>query len=184
MIRLGKMMLFGLGSTAFVILVLWMFANTELSKEGLNSITTYVEKQIRTDDELNIPKVKIILAEADSNDTALSDDDFVSNNALFDIRLSIPKISREITMGENLLVSIDLINFGDPGKISTSISYIITNSNGDIILIEHEKKVVETQTSHIKVIDLPDLSSGNYKLFVEVIYFNASAIAVEEFKVI
>ena len=52
------------------------------------------------------------------------------------------------------------------------------------MLIEHEKRVVETQASFLKTIDLPDLSYGNYKLFVEMLYSNTSAIATGEFRAI
>jgi len=83
------------------------------------------------------------------------------------------------------LVSIDLINFGGPGKTNVSLAYIITNSEGDIVLIEHEKRIVETQDSFLKTIDLPDeLKYGDYKILVEMLYSNTSAVTTGEFRVL
>ncbi len=106
-----------------------------------------------------------------------------TSNALFDIKLSVPEKYRLISLGEDVSIVIELINFGETEKTNVSISYIITNSEGDVVLIEHEKKVVETQMSYLKTIDLPSLQSGNYKLFVEILYSNTSAIANGEFNI-
>ena len=140
--------------------------------QDFDGITTYVKSDIQRKGLFYYP-VKIILEAAE----AIGD-------ALFDIILTIPEKSREIESGEDLLISIELINFGGPGETNVSIAYIITNSKGDIILIEHEKRVVETQASFLKTIDFPDLSYGKYKLFVEMLYSNTSAITTGEFKVI
>lgn len=102
---------------------------------------------------------------------------------MFDVKLSIPEKYKLISPGEDVSVIVELINFGEAEKTNVSISYIVTNARGDIVLMEHEKKVVEPQMSYLKTIDLPYLESGNYKLFVELLYSNRSAIANGEFNV-
>ncbi len=167
---LNKKMTIGLGSSALIILIV-TFVSVGIGGGDLGSITTYVKSE--TQEKGLFHSVKIILEATE----AIGD-------ALFDVILTIPEKSREIEPGEDLLISIELINFGGPGETNVSIAYIITNSKGDIVLIEHEKRVVETQASFLKTIDIPDLSYGNYKLFVEMLYSNTSAIATGEFKAI
>ena len=104
-------------------------------------------------------------------------------DALFDIILTIPEKSKFIESGEKLLISVELLNFGQPGKINVTLNYIVTNSFGDLVFIEHENRVVETQISFLKELDLPKLR-GRHKLFVELLYSNTSAIASEEFTVV
>ena len=145
-----------------------------LMKRGdLSSITTYVESENPVKELFNGP-VKIIREATE----AIGD-------ALFDIILTIPDKSRQIKPNEDLMLSIELINFGSHGKTDVSLAYIITNSYGDVILIEHQDKVIQTQASFIKEIDLPEkLTYGTYKIFIEMLYSNASAIATGEFEVI
>ncbi|MBW2988784.1 hypothetical protein KY358_00535 [Candidatus Woesearchaeota archaeon] len=106
-----------------------------------------------------------------------------TGDALFDISLTIPAESRRLAPYETLLVQLDLINFGGPGRTDTSISYIITNSFGDILTIEHERRAVETQESFFREIDVSNLQYGDYTLFVEMLYSNTSAIASGEFSI-
>jgi len=105
-------------------------------------------------------------------------------NALFDITISLPEKPKEGVPAKDLLVSVNLINFGEPGKINVSINYILTNSNGDIILIEHEKRTIETQMSFLKTIELPELPPDSYKIYAELMYSNTSAIAAEQFDIL
>jgi len=171
----------GIGLISIVILILAIGAFTNMRTSGglsditgdIMGITTYVESDIQVTREPYSLPVKIILEKIEA-----------VGNALFDIILTIPGKSRGAISSEDLLISIELINFGEPGKTNVSIAYIITNSKGDVVLIEHEKRVVETQTSYLKTIDLPDLESGYYILFVELLYSNTSAIATEEFTII
>lgn len=103
-------------------------------------------------------------------------------DALFDIILTIP--DDEILLRENLLISVELTNFGSAGKTDVELTYIITDSFGNVVLIEHEKRVVETQLSFLKEINLPnDLGYGNYNLLVEMLYSDTSALASKSFKI-
>lgn len=161
----------GLGSTILIGLIVTLVGIGSGGRD-IEGITVFVKSEIQEKGLFYLP-VKIILEVAE----AIGD-------ALFDIVLTIPEKSREIESGEDLLISLELINFGGPGETDVSIAYIITNSKGDIVLIEHEKRVVETQVSFLKTIDIPDLSYGKYKLFVEMLYSNTSAIATGEFRAI
>src|SRR3989344_2119448 len=104
--------------------------------------------------------------------------------ALFDIHLSILPESKIVEQGEALLVSVELRNLGQPGKVSVNLNYIITNEEGSVVYIEHETKEVETQDTFLKEIVLPKLSYGKYKLLVELLYSDTSAVAQEEFRVV
>lgn len=104
--------------------------------------------------------------------------------ALFDIALEIPPRSAEVTSGKNLLISVALTNFGSGELTNISLNYIVTNSRGDVVFIEHEKNVVETQYSFLKALELPNLNKGQYQVFAELLYSNTSAIASEKFKII
>jgi len=106
-----------------------------------------------------------------------------ATGALFDIILLVPEKYREVKSGEELLLSVELFNFGGPGETTVYISYIITNSQGDVVLIEHEERTVETQDSFLKEIQLPEVKYGTYKVFIEMLYSNTSAVATSEFRV-
>lgn len=171
--KLNTKMQIGINLAVFLALAIGVFMSTGTNGGDASGVTSYIKAKIPVSERLFVP-VKIILEKAEA-----------IGNALFDIILTIPEKSREITPGEDFLVSIELLNFGGPGKTNVSISYIITNSVGDVVLIEHEKKVVETQQSFLKTIDLPDeLTYGDYKLFVEMLYSNTSAVATGEFRVL
>ena len=169
--KLSKKIIIGISSTVVITLV--MFVGIGIEKEGLSALTTYSGDETQANKEQTYLPIKIILGKTEP-----------ASNALFDIIVTIPEDSREVIPGENLLLSIELINFGEPGKTNVSINYIITNSKGDIVLIKHERRVVETQLEFLNEIDLPDLKYGNYKLFVELLYSNTSAIATDEFRFI
>ena len=172
--KLNEKIKMGISLTVFIALAIGIFMNTGIYGGDASGVTSYIKAKISLNKEDPYLPVKIILGKAEA-----------IGNALFDIILTIPEKSRELTPGEDLLTSIELINFGDPGKTNISINYIITNSKGDIVLIEHEKRVVETQDSFLKTIDLPDkLKYGNYRLFAEMLYSNTSAVATGEFRVL
>jgi hypothetical protein len=107
-----------------------------------------------------------------------------ATKALFDIALTIPPESANINPGQSLLTSVALTNFGSEGQTNVSLTYIVTNSRGYVVFIEHENRVVETQESFLKTLALPRLDSGEYHLFSELIYSNTSAIASGTFNVV
>jgi hypothetical protein len=106
------------------------------------------------------------------------------NGALFDIVVTVPEESIHLQNGQPLLVTVELTNFGRPGETNVTLTYLIAGDNGRLALIEHEKRVVETQQSFLKTLALPGVAPGQYHLYVELLYSNASAIGTSQFRVI
>lgn len=111
------------------------------------------------------------------------------SNSLFDVILAIPEDYREISQGEDLVMSIELTNIGlddsESQIVEGDLTHIVTNTeNGDVVFIEHETVDVRTQTQFLKTLNLQELSPGNYKVFTELIYAgNKWAAASESFRV-
>ncbi|MFH1445329.1 MAG: hypothetical protein ABIF08_02495 [Nanoarchaeota archaeon] len=94
-----------------------------------------------------------------------------STGPLFDVLLSIPEGYNEIKMGDNFLLSVSLVNFGEPGRIDVLMQYRITDVNDRIILTDRETVAVETQTNIIKEFDLPDgIEAGVYTVRAKISY--------------
>lgn len=165
-----KSKLIALAASLLVLGLFGLGISTGSLSGGLESITGIVG--VKTSDLSSSPTItKIIPLKREAT------------GALFDIIVKIPEAYQEVKSGEELLISVELFNFGGPGKTDVSIAYIITNSEGDVILIEHEERVVETQDSFLKEITLPETRYGDHKLFVEMLYSNTSAVATGEFHV-
>ena len=138
------------------------------SEQPLGSLTTYLGERTAA-----LPNTPVIIRQQVQR----------LGNALFDLHVTIPEKSQEIKAGEDILISVELVNFGNPGKTDVALSYIITNVQGEIVLIEHENQAIETQGSFLKSIHLPNLPLGKYTVFVEILYSDKSAIASSEFKI-
>ena len=141
--------------------------------QGQFSITTYLGEKIPIPEENTSGTFTKIITEGKS-----------SGNALFDISLNIPEKYKLIRPYEDVSVVVELVNFGDAEKTIVDVSYIVTSAKGQIVLIEHEERIVETQDSYLKIIDLPYLEKGDYKISVEILYSDKSAIAEGQFSVI
>jgi len=156
---------------AFALLVVLLISLLAMNPNRFGP-TSFIEGNVTLIEKITNTITKIITGETNP-----------TGNALFDIKLTIPEKYKVISSGENISIIVDLTNFGEAGKTNVSLTYIITNSKGDIVLIEHEKKVIETQMSYFKTIDLPYLERDNYKIFIEMLYSNTSATANGEFNV-
>lgn len=105
------------------------------------------------------------------------------NGALFDVILNVPEKSKALSPGDGLLISVELNNVGSQ-KTDTLLTYIVTREDGgDIVYIEHEHRAVETQDQFLKTIDLQELPFGEYKIYLHMLYANATATASGEFKI-
>ena len=94
-----------------------------------------------------------------------------SKSALFDVKTSILPRFKKISAGQTLPVSTELFNFGNIGKIDVYVTYSIMNSSGTKIVEEKESIAVETTTSTLKELHLPEsLPAGTYTVFVVVKY--------------
>lgn len=98
-----------------------------------------------------------------------------AGQALFDVTLTIPQNSVSLSPGEELLLSVELTNFGlEPTE--ADLTYIISRAQGgEIVYIEHEKRPVEQEDHFLKTIALQDLPFGIYKVYVHVLYANGTA---------
>jgi hypothetical protein len=163
--------------TIKVFVVLFLFSAISMGLFFLGSppsITTFIPHEI----------VPNIVTEGSNPITIMSGATVVETTALFDIALNIPK---EFVKGnpENVfIISVALTNFGSEGPKDVSLAYIIIDSKGDVVFIEHENRIVETHSSFLKTLDLPDLKQGEYQLYSELLYYNATAIASGKFKII
>lgn len=99
-----------------------------------------------------------------------------SKKVLFDIKAEIKKGFRVIKSGENVVAKIELFNLGEDNRTEVLMEYVIKDKNGDEILKEQEILVVETKADFLKEFQLPpDLSAGDYSIYVRVIYGNEVA---------
>jgi hypothetical protein len=103
--------------------------------------------------------------------------------ALFDVMISLPE-EKSILRGERLTFATTLYNIGRGGKTDVELVYIVSDNKGNIIYVENENRVVETQDTFVKNLDLGDLRPGSHKLFVELLYSNLTAVASDEFTVL
>ena len=103
--------------------------------------------------------------------------------ALFDIILTIPEKSQVLSPGEELLLSVELTNFGE--QLTTAkITYIITRADGgEIVFIEHESKEVKAQAQFLKTLALQELPLGKYYIYAHLLYGESTATASGEFTV-
>jgi len=91
-----------------------------------------------------------------------------SRKVLFDINLKI--LTKQIEKDNSLKTSINLINFGIPGKVNVSLHYTIIDTNGKTVYEKEEIVPVETQNEFIKNIDTSKLEEGNYTLIIDLRY--------------
>ena len=106
-----------------------------------------------------------------------------AGSALFDVVLTVPEQSKSLRPGEELLVSVELTNFGEQ-LTNAEITYIITRvDGGEMVFIEHESKVVKAQDQFLKTLALQELPLGKYYVYVHLLYGESTATASGEFTV-
>ena len=137
-------------------------------ESGISGITTFVAPEYT-----NFSSVVKIVREKTS----------AVGNALFDVTILVPEKSKVVGPDDDVLLSIELRNFGDPGKINITFTYIVTDDRGKVKLIQHEDREIETQGSFLKTLDPPTLKRGTHTIFVEMLYSNTSAVGTDTFRV-
>src|SRR3989338_1658101 len=97
-----------------------------------------------------------------------------ADGALFDISLTIPEKSQSLSPEEELLLSIELTNIGSQ-ETNVALTYLITRKEGgEIVYIEHENRMVQTQDQFLKSLLLQELPAGNYYVYVHILYNDAT----------
>lgn len=104
---------------------------------------------------------------------------------LLNINVEIPELNQEIFPGELIIAQIEIINFGETGRIDVVLEYIITDPENKAIYSRVETVAVETKLNLIKEINLPEnIDAGTYLLHVNARYGGKVASSIAEFHVI
>ncbi len=94
-----------------------------------------------------------------------------ASTALFDIAFHVDQKSKEVMSGTEILTTVSLINFGEPGKVVTTVVYVIKNGAGEVVYELSEQVPVETQNEFVKSIAIPrELEEGVYTIGVTLKY--------------
>lgn len=109
-----------------------------------------------------------------------------SKDILLDVYTEIPSISKKVLPGGELLTEVRIFNLGAfRGAKDIRIEYKIRDLDGNEIFGEHETIAIETQTSFIKKMHIPEnMEYGNYILYIRAIYNSEVASASARFEVI
>jgi hypothetical protein len=80
-------------------------------------------------------------------------------------------VASRVAPGENLPVSVKLVNFGSNSRTDVTLYYSITNASGEVVQALSQTVAVETTASFIENIPLPPSAlPGNYTVGVRVVY--------------
>ena len=104
---------------------------------------------------------------------------------LFDVSVEIPTGYQIVQAGDDLLVSIKLVNVGSPGRIDVYLDHSIKDEQGKILLTKLETVAVETQANFVRSFYLPPHTRpGAYTVETKLVYFNGQqAISRATFQV-
>jgi hypothetical protein len=157
---------------------------TEISLEPGESKTIRLDFLAKEDTLPNLYLGKITISTAGTEKEILVMIEIESKNALFDVKMKIPDKFLYVLPGEEISAQIQLYNLGYSGRMDVSLDYIIKNSKGEDILLEQDSTAVETSTSFIKNIKLPEnLAFGKYVFYTKVTYNDKVASASAWFNV-
>jgi hypothetical protein len=107
-----------------------------------------------------------------------------SKSPLFDVKLKIPTKFQYVLPSEEILAQIEIYNLGSLGKTDVLLDYVIKDSEGNEVLKEQDTIAVETSTSFIKSIQIPNnLPFGRYVFYVKTTYNGKVASASALFNV-
>jgi hypothetical protein len=108
----------------------------------------------------------------------------ISKSPLFDIKLEVPNRFKYVLPGEDIYAQIELYNLGDYERVDVVLDYIIQNSDGEEIIKEQQTIAVETSTSFIKNIKIPEnIPFGRYVFYIRLTYDSKVASASDLFNV-
>lgn len=109
----------------------------------------------------------------------------ISKKSLFDVKLQIPEKMKVVNPGDEILAGVSIYNLGEIKRADANISYILKDSEGNILSIESEFAAVETQASLVKTIKIPDdAEPGFHFVYVVVEYQNEIGSATAIIKVV
>jgi hypothetical protein len=88
-------------------------------------------------------------------------------NILFDINIEL--IDGEVISGDELLMKVALLNFGDAGTVTVDLTYTIANGTGTHYF-ETDEVTLETQVEFLKSLPVDHLGDGEYTVHVDLKY--------------
>jgi hypothetical protein len=108
-----------------------------------------------------------------------------NQGVLFDAIVRIPDQFKTINPGDELIASINLINFGRAGSpVDVGVEYTITDANDKIVVQKSETVAVATRLSLLKSFKInPTAREGSYTLTIRVPSKDIIAVASDTFTV-
>ncbi|MFH0868551.1 MAG: MG2 domain-containing protein, partial [Candidatus Woesearchaeota archaeon] len=104
---------------------------------------------------------------------------------IFGVAVDLLKDYEEVFAGEDVFAGITLFNLRDVGKVDVNVDYSIKNSEGQTIVSESTIVAVQTQTSIIKSLTVPqNTKPGNYIFSAEATFNGVVGIGSDTFKVV
>ena len=108
-----------------------------------------------------------------------------SKDVLFDINIVSTPTNKEILRGTQAVIELRLFNLKDRESNSVVIKTFVKDINGNIIMTETESSVVESQTSFVKTLSVPEnIKPGDYVFITEVVYGDSVGTSSYLFNVI
>lgn len=121
-----------------------------------------------------------IVGKPDETRTCISGQ--ISEEVLFDVEVKI--LTKEVSAGDEVLAEIELIKFSGE-KVDVEVDYSIKDQFNNTLSTKHEIVAVETKTSFIGQLTVPDEAKvGTYTFHARAIYKEQSWEASESFEVI
>ena len=108
-----------------------------------------------------------------------------SKEALFDVKVNIPKQFSVVEPGGEFMAEISIFNIVETGEVDVFVEYRIVSENGVIILKDKETSAVDRQKDYTKEFQIPEnVDGGKYIFYTTVTYGGktASSSAVFEIK--
>ena len=159
-------------------------SEAEFYLNAKESIEIEIDFIVREDTLPDLYIGKIIATVGETQKEILITIEVESKGPLFDVKIRIPYKFQHVLPGEEALAQIEIYNLGSDGKIDVFLDYIIKDSKGNEILKEQGTIAVETSTSFIKDIKIPEnLAFGKYVFYVRVTYDGKIASASAWFNV-
>jgi len=107
-----------------------------------------------------------------------------SEEALFDVKLEIPKEYLTVSAGEEIKAIVNLYSVGEAERVDVLLDYSIKDSEGNIITAKHETIAVEKETSRMQTFNIPEnAKNGNHLIYVKATYDGKVASASSWFVV-
>lgn len=103
---------------------------------------------------------------------------------LFDSNIIVLNNNYQVVQGKQLMTQVNLIPFGEPGRLDVTLSFTIRDYNGNTYLTKTETMLVQNLTTIDRNFDTGNLPPGNYIIALELTYPNGVAPSSAHFQVL